>query len=49
MLFFSGLKTIKANADKCHVLLNSSNELIVAINEVHIKKQSIEKIPRNHH
>ena len=28
---------MKANADKCHVLLNTSNELTVKINEVQIK------------
>ena len=40
---------MKANADKCHVLLNTSNALIVTIDKVQIKKQSIEKITRNHH
>ena len=31
-------------ADKCHVLLNTSNELIVKINEVQIKNSQSEKL-----
>ena len=35
---------MKANADKCHVLLNTSNELTVKINEVQIKNSQSEKL-----
>ena len=35
---------MKANAEKCHVLLNTSNELTVKINEVQIKNSQSEKI-----
>ena len=35
---------MKANADKCHVLLNASNELTVKINEVQIKNSQSEKL-----
>ena len=35
---------MKANADKCHVLLNTSNELTVKINEVQIKNSQLEKL-----
>ena len=35
---------MKANADKCHVLLSTSNELAVEINEVQIKNSQSEKI-----
>ena len=35
---------MKANAEKCHVLLNTSNELTVKINEVQIKKCQLEEI-----
>ena len=48
MLFFSGFEDneMKANADKCHVLLNTSNELTVKINEVQIKNSQSKKILR---
>ena len=35
---------IKANANKCHVLLNTSNELTNKINEVQIKNSRSEKL-----
>ena len=35
---------MKANAEKCHVLLNASNELTVKINEVQIKDSQSEKL-----
>ena len=35
---------IKANADKCYVLLNKSNELTVKINEFQIKNSQSEKL-----
>ena len=35
---------MKVNADKCHVLLNTSNELTVKINEVQIKNSQSEKL-----
>ena len=35
---------MKANADKCHVLLNISNELTVKINEAQIKNSQLEKL-----
>ena len=35
---------MKANADKCHVLLNTSNELTVKINEVQIKNSQSGKL-----
>ena len=35
---------LKANADKCHVLLNRSNDLTVKINEVQIKNSQSEKL-----
>ena len=35
---------MKANADKCYVLLNTSNELTVKINEVQIKNSQWEKL-----
>ena len=35
---------MKANVDKCHVLLNTSNELIVKINQVQIKNSQSEKL-----
>ena len=34
----------KANVDKCHVLLSTSNELTVKINEVQIKNSQLEKL-----
>ena len=34
---------MKANADKCHVLLSTSNELTVKINEVKIKNSQSKK------
>ena len=40
---------MKANAEKCHVLLSTSNELTVKFNEVQIKNSQLEKITRNHH
>ena len=36
----------KANVDKCHVLLSTSNELTVKINEVQIKNSHINNICR---
>ena len=35
---------MKTNADKCHVLLNASNELTVKINEAQIKTSQSEKL-----
>ena len=35
---------MKANANKCHVLLSTSNELAVKTNEVQIKNSQSEKI-----
>ena len=35
---------MKANVDKCHVLLNTSNELTVKINKVQIKNSQSEKL-----
>ena len=35
---------MKANADKCHVLLNTSNELTVKINEAQINTSQSEKL-----
>ena len=35
---------MKANANKCHVLLRTSNELTVKINEVQIKNSQSEKL-----
>ena len=35
---------MKANTDKCHVLLNTSNELTIKINEVQIKNSQSEKL-----
>ena len=35
---------MKANAAKCHVLLNTSNELTVKINEAQIKNSQLEKL-----
>ena len=35
---------MKANADKCHVLLSTSNDLTVKINEVQIKNSRLEKL-----
>ena len=35
---------MKANANKCHVLLRRSNELTVKINEVQIKNSQSEKL-----
>ena len=35
---------MKANADKCHVLLSTSNELTTKINEVQIKKSQSQKL-----
>ena len=35
---------MKANADMCHVLLSTSNELTVKINEVHIKNSKSENL-----
>ena len=37
---------MKANANKCHVLLNTSNELTNKINEVQIKNSRSEKLLR---
>ena len=37
---------LKANAGKCHVLLNRSNDLTVKINEVQIKNSQSEKLLR---
>ena len=38
---------MKANADKCHVLLSISNDLTVKINGVQIKNSQSVKLPRN--
>ena len=35
---------MKANADKCHMLLSTSNELTVKINEIQIKNSQSEKL-----
>ena len=35
---------MKANADKCHVLLSTSNELTIKINEIQIKNSQSEKL-----
>ena len=35
---------MKANVDKCHVLLSTSNDLTVQINEVKIKNSQSEKL-----
>ena len=35
---------MKANADKCHVLLNKSNDLTVKINGVQIKNSQLVKL-----
>ena len=35
---------MKANANKCHVLLNASNELTVQINEVQVKNSQSQKL-----
>ena len=35
---------MKANADKCHMLLSTSNELTVKINEIQIKNSQLEKL-----
>ena len=35
---------MKANADKCHVLLSASNELTVKTNEIQIKSSQSEKL-----
>ena len=37
---------MKANADKCHVLLSKSNDLTVKINGVEIKNSQSAKLPR---
>ena len=37
---------MKANADKCHVLLSKSNDLTVKINGVEIKNSQSVKLPR---
>ena len=36
---------MKGNVDKCHALLNASNELTVKINEAQIKNSQSEKLP----
>ena len=35
---------MKAKADKCHMLLSTSNELTVKINEIQIKNSQLEKL-----
>ena len=35
---------MKANVDKCHVLLSTGNDLTVQINEVQIKNSQSEKL-----
>ena len=35
---------MKANADKCHVLLNTNNESTVKLKEVQIKNSQSEKL-----
>ena len=36
---------MKATAEKCHVLLSTSNDLTVKINEVQINNSQSEKLP----
>ena len=45
-IIFQWLKDneIKANADKSHVLLSTTNELTIKINEVKIKNSQSEKL-----
>ena len=43
-LFLLGLKTIKGNEDKCHVVLSTHKDMHVRIGTSHIKNSCSEKL-----